>query len=121
MPKTGYIKLNSKKEGSYQDNNSYVVNNDSVVAVAGTGNQSTGQYVLASHVRNDNGNIDSAEPFEPGPITNTLAYSWSPCNENESCSSYVMRQLGAHNYNKIANQTRGCYTVLYYEPRVEPE
>jgi hypothetical protein len=50
--------------------------------------------------------------------TVTTIYDWSPQDENESCSAWVMKQQVLSNTNRILQETTGAWTVPLFDDEV---
>jgi hypothetical protein len=110
------IYLNHKKESRHQDNESFVKNYNSILQFSSTGSATSlaNQFTVAIHFRNITDDIEVGDYFETMPENDGGTYSWTPYDENESCSSYMM-MVGAKNVNKIINETKGSHTLMLYQ------
>jgi hypothetical protein len=69
-------------------------------------------------------NVDNAQTQEVleengryDPSVST-AYDWSPQDENESCSAWVMKQQALSNTNRILQETTGMFTIPLFDDEV---
>jgi hypothetical protein len=49
------------------------------------------------------------------PQSSPDALDWTPQDENESCSAWVMKQQICENTNRIMQETRGAYSIPMYD------